>query len=285
MNRKILLVDDDTNLLNGYNRNLRKQFDVNIADSGEKALKLLEAEESFAVIMADQRMPGMDGVTLLRHANNLYQDTVRIMLSGYADVDTALAAVNEGQIFRFLVKPYPMEDLKIILEHGVQEYNRREQVRMAGITDPLTNLYNRRFIDLEFSRCIMRTRREGGSFGIIFCDINGFKKINDSFGHALGDQVICTIGNVIKEAARFTDIVGRFGGDEFIVLIPSCDEEQLKILEQRLSERVQAMQIQDIPHARFSISIGGAIYPRDGVSWDELLMVADTRMYQQKHRL
>lgn len=282
MNRKILLVDDDENLLDGYNRNLRKQFDVHIANSGEQALTVLKKDQSFAVIMADQRMAGMDGITLLRHANSLCQDTIRIMLSGYADVDTTLAAVNEGQIFRFLVKPFPMEKLKTILEQSVQEFNRREKVRMASITDPLTMLYNRRFINIEFSRCIMRTRREGGSFGLIFCDINGFKKINDGFGHALGDQVINSIGQAIKETARSTDVVGRFGGDEFLVLVPTCNEEQLEILEHRLSETVQRLSIKDIPGAAFSISVGRAMYPQEGVTWEELLMVADTRMYQQK---
>jgi len=102
---KILFVDDEENVLQSMRRQLRKRFDLRTALSGEEALTLLKEEGPFAVIVSDMRMPGMDGVQLLARVKDLYPDTVRIMLTGNADQETAIEAVNNGQIFRFLTKP------------------------------------------------------------------------------------------------------------------------------------------------------------------------------------
>ena len=107
MTEKILLVDDEPNVLHALQRQLRKRFDLRTAESGEAALRLLKTEGPFAVIVSDMRMPEMNGVELLATVKTLYPDTVRLMLTGNADQETAIEAVNSGQIFRFLTKPCP----------------------------------------------------------------------------------------------------------------------------------------------------------------------------------
>ena len=102
---KILFVDDEINILESITRQLRKRFTLKIADSGQEALRILKDEGPFAVIVSDMRMPGMDGVQLLSAVKDLYPDTVRMMLTGNADQETAIEAVNKGQIFKFLNKP------------------------------------------------------------------------------------------------------------------------------------------------------------------------------------
>ena len=101
----ILFVDDEQNVLDSMRRQLRKRFTIQTALSGEEAMRLLKDEGPFAVIVSDMRMPGMDGIELLKRVKDLYPDTVRIMLTGNADQETAIEAVNSGQIFRFLTKP------------------------------------------------------------------------------------------------------------------------------------------------------------------------------------
>jgi response regulator RpfG family c-di-GMP phosphodiesterase len=105
MTEKILFVDDEINVLESIARQLRKRFPVKIACSGQEALQILKDEGPFAVIVSDMRMPGMDGVQLLSAVKDLHPDTVRLMLTGNADQETAIEAVNKGQIFRFLNKP------------------------------------------------------------------------------------------------------------------------------------------------------------------------------------
>jgi len=104
-NEKFLFVDDEQNVLDSMRRQLRKRFTIQTALSGEEGLRILREQGPFAVIVSDMRMPGMDGIELLKRVKDLYPETVRIMLTGNADQETAIEAVNSGQIFRFLTKP------------------------------------------------------------------------------------------------------------------------------------------------------------------------------------
>ena len=122
MCKRILLVDDEPNVLNGYKRHLRKLFDVEVADGGAQAIKRIEADEAYAVVVSDMQMPDVSGVQVLAHAAKVHPDTVRIMLTGNADQNTAVCAVNEGRIFRFLNKPCEPEALAQALNAGTQQY-------------------------------------------------------------------------------------------------------------------------------------------------------------------
>lgn len=122
MNQKILLVDDDANILSAYQRNLRRNFQVVTATSGREGLEVISEEGPFAVIVSDYRMPEMDGVQFLTHAQQAAPDTVRIMLTGQADMNVSIQAVNEGRIFRFLTKPCPIEDFSRVLTLAVEQY-------------------------------------------------------------------------------------------------------------------------------------------------------------------
>jgi response regulator RpfG family c-di-GMP phosphodiesterase len=122
MNTKILLVDDDPHILSAFQRNLRKQFELEIAPGAPAALALIDQAGPFAVIVADMQMPGMNGIDFLIQAEARHPDTVRIMLTGNADQKTAKDAVNEGHIFRFLTKPCAVEDLAQSLEAGLKQY-------------------------------------------------------------------------------------------------------------------------------------------------------------------
>jgi response regulator RpfG family c-di-GMP phosphodiesterase len=107
MTEKILFVDDEPNVLESIQRQLRKRFEVATAEGGNEALRILKEQGPFAVIVSDMRMPQMNGIELLTQAKDLYPDMVRLMLTGNADQETAMEAVNTGQIFRFLTKPCP----------------------------------------------------------------------------------------------------------------------------------------------------------------------------------
>lgn len=122
MSNRILCVDDDPNILEGYQRALRKEFDISTAAGGEDALVMLREQGPFAVVVSDMRMPGMDGVQLLARVKLEAPESVRIMLTGNADQQTAINAVNEGNIFRFLTKPCPADQLAITLRAGIEQH-------------------------------------------------------------------------------------------------------------------------------------------------------------------
>jgi response regulator RpfG family c-di-GMP phosphodiesterase len=119
---KILFVDDEPNVLEGYKRQLRKHFHIETAVGGPEALKLICASGPYAIVVADMRMPSMNGIELLGRVLTLAPDTVRIMLTGNADQKTAIDAINQGHIFRFLTKPCAPEMMQQVLEAGLAQY-------------------------------------------------------------------------------------------------------------------------------------------------------------------
>ena len=122
MTQKILFVDDDPRILKGVRRQLADQFDLQVAECPEEALRLVDGAEQFAVVVSDMRMPGMSGIELLSEIRTRCPDTVRIMLTGFADLESTIEAVNEGNIFRFLSKPCAPEILEKAVVEGLQQF-------------------------------------------------------------------------------------------------------------------------------------------------------------------
>jgi len=122
MNTKILCVDDDANILSGFRRSLRGKFTIDTATSGQAGLRKIEEEGEYAVVVADMNMPQMNGVQFLTEVKKRTPNTVRIMLTGNADQQTAMAAVNHGSVFQFLTKPCPPDMLAKTLEVGLKQY-------------------------------------------------------------------------------------------------------------------------------------------------------------------
>lgn len=123
MNKKVLFVDDDANLLAGFQRQLRKNFSIETALTPEQGLTALESGDVFGVVVADMGMPGMTGIEFLQQVKERTPRVVRIMLTGHADIETAIQAFNEGSIFRFLTKPCDIATLSGALEAGLQQHD------------------------------------------------------------------------------------------------------------------------------------------------------------------
>ena len=122
MREKVLFVDDEINILAGFKRQLRKEFVMATALGPEEGLRTLKKRGPFAVVVSDLRMPVMDGIEFLANVRKMYPDTVRMVLRGHADLQTAIKAVNEGNVFRFLTKPCHPDTLSKVLTTGIQQY-------------------------------------------------------------------------------------------------------------------------------------------------------------------
>lgn len=146
MSQKVLLVDDEEPVLQGYQRNLHRRFDLTLTLNGAQAIHILEDQGPFAVLVSDMRMPEMSGLELLETARRRWPSMIRIMLTGNADQKTAMDAVNQGQIFRFLTKPCPPEQLGLSIEAGLRQYHLQEAERvllektLTGSLQVLTDL-------------------------------------------------------------------------------------------------------------------------------------------------
>lgn len=121
--QRVLFVDDEVHILDTYRASLRKQYRVDTALGPEEGLKKVQNEAPYAVVVSDLKMPGMNGIEFLSRVQQLKPDTIRVMLTGHADLETSILAVNRGQVFRFLTKPVPIEEMAQTLKVAVRQYS------------------------------------------------------------------------------------------------------------------------------------------------------------------
>lgn len=147
--------------------------------------------------------------------------------------------------------------------------------------DPLTGLWNRRYMDERLAEEISRSKREAKyRFSVVVVDVDNLKRINDQVGHAAGDQALRWVAQFLREGLRLHDTCARLGGDEFLLLLPACGEKDAREFIERLNRRWRAAAERDASIA--AISIGSASYPTQGTTLPELLAAADDAMYTQK---
>ena len=164
------------------------------------------------------------------------------------------------------------------------EMQLRKELYNSSVTDPLTGLFHCGYARERINEEIMRCRRDGSSFSIIFLDMDHFKEVNDYYGHLIGDEVIRHVASVLQSVVRGGDTLSRYGGDEFLLLLPGVGFKEAELTLQRLLQAVksQPYYISGVP-LYLSLSGGTAEYPGEGQSPEQLLQVADHKMYCEKH--
>jgi diguanylate cyclase (GGDEF)-like protein/putative nucleotidyltransferase with HDIG domain len=159
-----------------------------------------------------------------------------------------------------------------------------EQAQSTASTDYLTGLPNARSICLHLETELSRVRRAKNPLAVLLCDLNGFKKVNDTFGHLTGNKLLQEIASRFKSSCREYDQVGRLGGDEFVFVLPEMTKENISELLKRLTRAVEEASRSACPEMIVSVSVGCSFYPADGASGEELLSEADRSMYEVKEK-
>ena len=159
-----------------------------------------------------------------------------------------------------------------------------ESLSRQSIQDPQSGLYNRRFMEESLQREILRAARKQAQIGIIMADLDHFKKFNDVYGHAAGDKIISQMGKLLKEKFRGSDIACRYGGEEFLVILPESSREDTIKRAENLREEIKKMDMvfQGQILGTITISMGIASYPESGTKMEDLLRIADTALYKAK---
>ncbi len=184
------------------------------------------------------------------------------------------------------------EDLRILtnvggfVARGIDNANELEEHRESAITDVLTGLRNARYLTTVVERAVVRAEASSVPFSILMLDLDNFKKINDSYGHVFGNEVLKSLGNTVDSVLRDKDVVARYAGDEFVVLLPDTDKTSAKHIAQRLSAAISEMSLTHIgettQRVSISASIGIAMFPDHGTDLESLLHHADCAMYESK---
>jgi len=170
--------------------------------------------------------------------------------------------------------------VSVALAAVVSEHRQSAELsRALAITDPLTGLANFRRLNEVLTTEIARSSRTGRPFALLFLDLNGLKKINDRYGHLAGNHALRRVADALRKSCRSTDTPARFGGDEFVAILPETDEAGGQVVARRVADRVAADLTAKPP---LSISTGIAVYPRDGLTPAMMLAAADSVLYQVK---
>ncbi len=286
MTSRVLIADDDARVLAGFRRRLGKRFDLRTAESGAEALRRLSREGPFAAVVVDMRMPGMDGIRLLKEICRQAPETVRIMLTGDTDQRTAVEAINHGRVFRFLNKPCTSEDLAEALDDALEKYeSAKKERRLARLAryDHLTGVANRALFMKQLSQALARARRSGGPLALLFLDLDGFKAVNDTLGHDAGDMLLKTVAERLQSCTRGGDTVARFGGDEFTIVAEGlAHETDATIVARKILDVLTAPIQLAGREVRPGVSVGVATHPSCGDEAETLIKRADTAMYRAK---
>ncbi|WP_042462791.1 GGDEF domain-containing protein [Neobacillus dielmonensis] len=193
-------------------------------------------------------------------------------------------AINTYQIIYYCLRDGYVSNMEylslpIILPLSWWLGHQYDRVKFYSEKDPLTGLYNRRYLDNRFNKMKASAVRNGKTISILFIDVNNFKAINDNWGHIEGDRLIKVLATQLKSSVSDKDIVARWGGDEFIILSLSCKEGTTNEIIQHIHDNLK---VTAAKRPEISVSIGTAAYPSDGTSLEQLLRVADTSMYNMK---
>jgi diguanylate cyclase (GGDEF)-like protein len=263
-----------------------------LVNHGEEAWKLLrDDEQAPEMAILDWIMPGLSGPEICRNVRGLHRDryTYLLLLSARADRSDLLCGLEAGAD-DYLIKPYDPAELRARLNTGrrivalQQELiEAREAMRRQATRDSLTGAWNHAAILEVLQRELSRSRRENRPLSLVLVDLDHFKRVNDTHGHLAGDQVLCELVQRMSIALRPNDLIGRVGGEEFLLVLPGCDGPSVRKVCERLRERVRGEPFQaegrSIP---VTASFGAVVYDRDRYDNDALFRAADAALYRAK---
>ena len=303
---KALVADDDEALRSLVCQVLESDgYSVAVASDGDEAWRLFE-EHLPELVFTDIRMPGRTGLDLLAEIKRRSSLAHVIIMTSHASLDTAIGALKKGA-YDYLIKPF--EDLELIssaarravgslrllhereqLVGKLQGYNEEleklnKMFRELAVKDGLTGLYNHRYAQEALLQEVERSRLHGRPLSVLFADVDHFKQYNDKHGHQLGDRLLRSLAACLKSVARSTDIIARWGGEEFVVIAPESDIQAATDLAWQMRDSVASLEDtgrKTQPQGIVSVSIGVATLGEHANSPAGLISQADQALYKAK---
>jgi len=282
--KNILIVDDSRLIRNFYNRILNMQ-NLNIfeANDGEEAFEIIK-KERVDLVLSDYNMPNMDGLELLRKIREDYEMHELPFIGVSSDKDS-------GTVSRFLKlgandylrKPFGKEELMCRINNTLDMLDMFHRIKESAVTDALTGMHNRHYLYEIADNVLAQAKRLNKPLSLVIFDIDHFKKVNDTYGHAAGDKVLKSFAQLLKHRMRKSDIVVRYGGEEFIAILPNTDKEMAHAVIETIRNLVKSMNIvlDDNNNLNITVSAGIAQY-RDDKKLDKLINRADELLYSAK---
>jgi two-component system, cell cycle response regulator len=295
-NTNVLLVEDSPiyqRIVSGHLKNWG--FKVQTATDGAQAWEMLQAPDSPRLVVMDWVMPKLSGVDLCRRLRSR-PDTdpyiYTLLLTGKDSQSDLLSAMDAG-VDDYLAKPFDELELKARLMSGKrvvdlqdQLVRAREVMRYAASYDSLTGLMNRKEVLDALTRELARSKREGRPLALLLADVDHFKAVNDTLGHMFGDEALKEVGRRLQSKLRIYDSVGRYGGEEFLLVFPGCELTSALIRADQIRSFVCSTPVSTMGKDR-KITVSLGVVVADGpaeVKIEDLLHQADLALYEAKKK-
>jgi diguanylate cyclase (GGDEF)-like protein len=296
---RILVVDDHPDNVEIINARLSSRgFAIETASNGEEALRMVH-ENPPHLILLDVMMPLLDGYEVSRRIKRDRElPYIPIILVTARDSTQDKVEGLDAGADDYLTKPVNFPELEARvrsmlrikrLQDELDQKNRElelanKRLRKLSITDGLTDLFNHRHIHELLHEEFERTRRSGEPLAVAMLDLDRFKQVNDTYGHPTGDVILYETARILRETAREIDMVGRYGGEEFVVILPGTDEEAAEQFAERVRVAVAEHQFRDEANeVRMTISGGVSSFPGVGIEHPDVLVKrADEALYAAK---
>ena len=282
----VLVVDDDPSIRLVIRHSMEHSgYQVVEASNGLEAVHAVIRQVPDLILM-DAVMPEMDGFRATKEIQLLEGCAdIPILMATSLDDDDSIAHAFDAGACDYVTKPFNWSVLKHRVACSLYAADAQRKIQHLAYHDSLTGLPNRMLFMDRIDQAISRAQREQEQFALLFIDIDHFKVINDSMGHAAGDQLLNVISQRLCEMLRKSDTVARLGGDEFTVIIEGLeDAEQVINVTKNILSSLDAPVNVNGKEVHVGGSIGIAIYPQDGESFGSLLKNADTAMYKAKEQ-
>ncbi|MFO0580963.1 MAG: diguanylate cyclase [Anaeromyxobacter sp.] len=282
---RLLVADDEVDAREAFQLALEPDYEVLAAPDGEAALELARDERP-DVVLLDLFMPRLDGLGVLERlrADPSTADIPVLFVSGQGDDAIKVRSLDLGAV-DYLQKPFSDRELRARVDRTLRFVRSQSALRALAQTDALTGLANLRAFRARVDEEVKRAHRYLTPLTCVMADLDELKPINDSLGHAAGDRAIAAVAAVIREELRETDFGARYGGDEFVVLLPHTTAEEGRVLAERICARLGSASL-ELAERRVTVgaSFGVACLPAGGagVSADALVRAADAALYAAK---
>ena len=282
---KVLVADDE-----GATRLMletlvaRLGYEPVLASDGVEALAILERDDSPTLAIIDWIMPGLDGVEVCRQVRKLAKRpyVYLIMLTVKQGTDDLVVGMEAGAD-DYLSKPFEIDELRVRLRAGERILALQDELRAQATHDDLTGVLNRGTILEIVQREIAHVTRKGECAGIVLADLDNFKQVNDTYGHPIGDEVLREASRRLSARMRSYDAIGRYGGEEFLMVLPGCEKRNVLDVADRMRAAVSAHPIRTrAGDVTITVSMGVALIEKDSAQFDELIVAADEALYRAK---
>ncbi len=281
---KVLVVDDSkvfSNVLSSYLK--VHNFTVLNADCGKNALKLIDSEENIKLVITDYNMPEMDGYTLCRQLRQKFsKEKLAIMgMSSAEDKNTGAGFIKAGANDFLVKQSFLVEEFYARIYHCLENIDLFTRVREAAIKDFMTGLFNRRYFFEMGQNLFENAKRENLTLTCAMVDIDFFKKVNDTYGHDTGDEVIKKVAKILQSRMRKTDIVARFGGEEFCILATNMNKDKAYSIFENIRKIIEASYV-SAKETQIQVTVSIGVCLKQVNSFEEMITLSDEQLYISK---